>query len=180
MSPVAIVIALVVAAITYFVVTKGLGPIINLARQKAYEARDRLEKGSTIASDDGQVEVTVPLGWSVPAKSLNEKAHLQVANPVVEQYLMVISESKMDFPNMTLKNYASIVNEKSYRKFSDAQESGPVEMQVDGHPALQYVIRGSYRGKTTDLAVVYLQTIVETAGYYHQILAWTLKRVITY
>jgi Domain of unknown function (DUF4190) len=55
-----------------------------------------------IASDDGQIKVTVPGTWT-KLPELNKQARLQAGNKSKELYLIVISDAKADLDNYTLE-----------------------------------------------------------------------------
>jgi len=69
-----------------------------------------LEVGSggpkVATSVDGQFQVTMPSGWTVQSE-LNDSTDIQVANPLKENYVVVLSESKADrWTSVTLRNIA--------------------------------------------------------------------------
>ena len=51
----------------------------------------------------------------------------------------------------------------------NSSENAGVSLQIDGHPALQYELRGL--AKTFEF--VYVHTSIVTPAHYYQVLAWT-------
>jgi len=83
------------------------------------------------------------------------------------------SENKADFPGMTLERYSAIVREKMASKMSSVQQSGPTELQLDGHRAIQYQINGVYQGRQAAVEAAYLHTCTEDSGAVPPNQAWT-------
>src|SRR5438093_2160124 len=136
--------------------------------------RERLHRLSTerkeIASDDGQIKVTVPGLWT-KLPELNKQASLQVGNKSKEVYLIVITDTKADFDNMTLEKHHDLTRDRMFQKMKNASATQPVSLTIDGHLALQDEISGTEKGTN----VVFLHTTVDDGDYLQQILAWTLK-----
>jgi hypothetical protein len=136
--------------------------------------RERLHRLSTerkeIASDDGKIDVTVPGLW-VKMPGLNKQATLQVGDKNKQMYLIVITDAKADFDNMTLEKHHDLTRDRMFQKMKNASATEPVPLTIDGHPALQDELSGTENG--TD--VVFLHTTVDDGDHFQQILAWTLK-----
>src|SRR6266436_8714343 len=102
--------------------------------------RERLHRLSTerqeIASDDGKIKVTVPGLWT-KLPELNKKATLQVGDKSKETYLIVFSDAKADFPNLTLEKHHQITRDRMLQKMKNASATEPVSLTIDDHPALQ-------------------------------------------
>ena len=122
-----------------------------------------------VKSYDGRFQVTVPGGWQED-NSLHEDADLEVAHRPTKMYLIILAESKADFDGMTLQRHSDITRNALKEGVTVEQESGPVALTIDGHPALQYEIRAT----TNSTKIIYLHTTVETPTYFYQILAWTI------
>ncbi len=150
-----------------------LAPVFRLALQRAHVAKEHFLNGQTISSSDGLTQVTVPGGWS-PAQGLHPKAQLQASSPAAEEFLLVLSEYKKDYPGMTLERYAALASGNMAHKLSSAERSGPTALQVNARPALQYRISGIFRGeRNIDMALVYLVTAVEDDSRFYQIVVYT-------
>ncbi len=125
---------------------------------------------NVLVSSDGQSQVTLPEGW-LSDRELHESAEIQASQRGQEMYLIVLSENKEDFQDLTLEQHSEITRQLLVESLSDSQVTGPSEVtEIGEKPAIQYEIRGSVEG----VNVAYLHTTVETADRYHQILAWTL------
>jgi hypothetical protein len=124
---------------------------------------------STVTSTDGHSQVSIPSSWSAQ-DDLNEKADLQVANQALEQYLIVLTESKADLVDTDLQAYSDLVRDGIVGAVTDAEISEPRRLTINGMPAIQYEVSG-----TVDrLRVVYWLTAVEGRDHFHQVLGWTL------
>src|SRR4029450_12975765 len=101
--------------------------------------RERLHRLSIerkeISSEDGKIKVTVSGMW-VKMPELNKEATLQVGYKGKEMYLIVLSEAKSDFPNLTLENHHQITRDRMRQKMN-ASASESVLLTIDGHPAMQ-------------------------------------------
>src|SRR5213596_1025033 len=73
--------------------------------------RERLHRLSNerkeIASDDGKIKVIAPSLW-VKMPGLNKQAALQVSDKSKQMYLIVFSDAKTNFPNLTLEKHHQI------------------------------------------------------------------------
>src|SRR6266478_7040965 len=111
--------------------------------------RERLHRLSTerkeIASDDGKIDVIVPGLW-VKMPWLNKKATLQVGDKSKQMYLIVFSDAKTDFPNLTLEKHHQITRDRMLQKMKNASASQSVSRTIDGHPALQDELTGTEKG----------------------------------
>ena len=126
-------------------------------------------KTKDIVSANGKFRITVPAGWDVE-KDLNDAADLQASHRDSEMYIVVLSETKEDLHDMNLEGHSKLTREALLKTVQDSTISGPTSVTVDGHPAVQYEIRGA----VNHVNVVYLHTTVESPKYFHQILAWTV------
>ncbi|MGK7913513.1 MAG: hypothetical protein AB4050_18830 [Synechococcus sp.] len=124
-----------------------------------------------VYSADNGSRVNVPGRW-LEQGDLNGEADLQVADLRSEEYLIVISEPKVDFPsNWTFRNHADVTRQLLLDNLGTAASvSSPSQLTINGRQAIQYEIRTEIQG----LRVVYLHTTVDGENTYHQLLAWTL------
>src|SRR5206468_11661375 len=136
--------------------------------------RERLQRLSTerkeIASDDRKIKVTVPGTWT-KLPELNKQASLQVGNKSTQMYLIVITDTKADFDNMTLQKHHQQTRDRMLQKMKNASDTEPVPLTIDGHPALQDELTGTEKGTN----VVFLHTTIDDGDHFQQILSWTLK-----
>jgi len=123
-----------------------------------------------IVSSDGEYQIQVPTGWK-QITNLHEQAGLQAADHLREMYIIVLSESKSDFEEMSLDKHSQITIRKLIERVTSSETSGPTTLVINGNPAAQYVVSGTI----DNLKITYLHTTVETAKSFNQILAWTLR-----
>lgn len=121
-----------------------------------------------ITATDGQSQLTVPGSWKVQ-KDLNDMAEIQVANLSQEQYMMVITESKADFDDIDLAQYAETSLDWSLEAVVAEERPDPQSMTIDGKPAVQYELHGTVE----NMKLVYWITSVEGTDNYYQMVAWT-------
>ena len=125
---------------------------------------------TTIVSSDGKSKLVVPEGFRSD-DSLHDDAELEVSNIWEENYLVVLTESKLDFDDITVDEHSELTLGILLDSLGNARvEKGPKELEIHGRRALQYEVRGSIDG----LRVVYLHTTVNGEDSFHQIVAWTL------
>jgi Domain of unknown function (DUF4190) len=148
----------------------GIPLLVNMMQSE----RERLHRLSIerkeIASDDGKLKVTTSGFW-VKRSDLNKRASLQAAYKDKEMYLIVISDAKADFDNLTLEKHHQLTRDRMLQKMKNASATELVPLTIDGHPALQDELSGTENG----MNVVFLHTTVDDGDYFQQILAWTSK-----
>ncbi len=136
--------------------------------QAGIETVSREEK--VFASADGLTKITLKGGWS-DAHELNERASLEVAWPLRELYLLVISEPKPDAgTRLRLAEYSQAEVDSMIAELSDHRLGSTREVAIDGFPGLQTEIDG----RIADVAISYRLSVVETPRHVHTIIAWTL------
>ena len=124
----------------------------------------------SISSKNGQIQVEVPSSWKTQ-RDLHDNPDLQVANVWEDNYLIVLSDNKADFDDLTLEEHSDETRQILLESVDNIQISrGPILLEINGQPAVQYEIRGSI-DKTK---VVYLHTTIEGQDHFHQLIAWTL------
>ena len=126
--------------------------------------------GKSIFSPDKSMSISIPKGW-VEDRELHDTADLQASNRAEECYIIVLTDSKDDFEDMTLVKHSETTRKSLLSSLTAPEVLGPTKMTIDGKPALQYEIRGSI----DNLKVTYLHTTVETPKHFQQILTWTLR-----
>jgi predicted Zn finger-like uncharacterized protein len=133
--------------------------------------KTRASTGATdMTSIGGPIHLTVPNGWK-QVQGLNDEAEVQLANIRQEAYLIVISESCMDFDEgVTLGSYFQICREYYTEKIENSVVTmRPIQVNINGRRAIQFDITGSYEG----IKVVFVFTAVRGDDHFYQILAWT-------
>jgi hypothetical protein len=131
---------------------------------------DESQKPKTVSSTDNKSQLTVPGNWSIE-KDLNQEATLQVANRFAEQYAIVISESKQDFPaKFDLDSFADIIMKNAKQTITSPIVSEIKTITINGYPAKQFEIEGTL----DNIKAKWLYTMVDAPKNYHQILNWTL------
>jgi hypothetical protein len=128
--------------------------------------------GGPLNSTDGKSKVVMPKGWSKQT-DLHDDSELQAANRRRELYLIVLTESKVDFPaGTTFKDHAKLTLDSLKSNLTGANVvNGPTEITINGRSALQSEIHGTIDG----LNVVYIHTTVDGKENFYQLLSWTLK-----
>ncbi|MBK6513313.1 MAG: hypothetical protein IPG04_04115 [Polyangiaceae bacterium] len=166
-----VIVALIIAA---FVVVAGIGALVAVG---VYAAKKEASAGPSelVTASDGKTEIKVPPRWSTMTQ-LNDEANLQVGNAASEEYLVVISESKQDFaPEVDLKKYSDGCLELMRGRIKNVSVSSPKNVTIGGRPAVQYELTGS-----VDLINIgYLVTFVDGQKGYHQVIAWTMKSMLS-
>lgn len=125
---------------------------------------------AVLKSTDGQSQIALPGGWK-PDRALHANANLAASNRAEEMYVIVLSENKSDFDQMSLEQNSEITRKGLVEAAKSVQTSEPQKLTINGSPALQYEISAT----VDNLHIVYLHTTVETAANYHQIVAWSLR-----
>lgn len=143
---------------SYFAV-KG----ISAAAKAASEAK-------TLSGPDGQFHIDVPGNWSDNDLG-SEDASVQVANLFREEYLLVIEETKADFEaDFTVSDFADLASSLVEESLVGGNRGELTELTINGLPAARCRIKGSADG----VQVVYLNTYIEGAEHFYQVMAWTL------
>ncbi|WP_040214358.1 hypothetical protein [Clostridium polynesiense] len=135
---------------------------------KEQTSSKKLDK--TIKSKDNLVQLNVSSEWSTQT-NLNDAANIQVANLPLEKYLINISDSKENFSNsFTVKDYYEAVSRNMEGMLNNGKVEAHEELTIGGNKAIQFEVKG----EMDKLKVAYLVTIIETKGYFHQVISWTL------
>jgi len=150
------------------------GLCLSLSMTSCFLASKGSKGTLSLFSSDGGTQITLPSGWS-QLKDLNDKAELQAGNMLQEMYLIVLTEAKEDFVDMTRKKHSEMTRSILIQSLTSPEMVGPSEIKVGGNPAVQYEIRGVMN----NIKVTYLHTTVESPKNFHQVLAWTLRSRFT-
>jgi hypothetical protein len=123
-----------------------------------------------MSSTDGTYQLTVPGNWTKQT-DLNPVATLQAANTREEAYVIVIKESKTEFPkSATVDTVADLAREKVRSTIISPIVSPALPAVVGGYQARQFEVSGTVSG----IQAKYLYGVVETGGSFYQIMTWTL------
>ena len=123
----------------------------------------------TVTASDRQSQITIPRGWKVKA-DLHDEAEIEVGNFLSQAYLIVLSESKQDFDDITYERHSQLTRTGLLENLKNAQMSGaPTQLTINGMPAVQYEVRGSVDG----VKLVYLHTTIDGKASFHQVITWT-------
>jgi len=101
----------------------------------------------------------------------SDDASLGIGNPVREEYLVVVSEAKSDFPDgYTLRQFADLAGGLALAGMEDASVEEFREVAVNGLAGLRREVTGRGDGDR----VFFLNTYVEGRAHFHQVMVWTL------
>jgi hypothetical protein len=127
-------------------------------------------KEKELIGSDGRSQIILPKGWKEYRK-LHDNAEIQAAHLKKESYVIVLSENKEDFDEMTLEKHSKLTRTGILESLKKPTINRLPDLTINGRPAIQFEISGVIN----NIKIVYLHTTVETNEYFHQILAWTLK-----
>lgn len=128
------------------------------------------KKPERITFLDDSFAVIKPASWSL-RNDLNDVADLQMGNSFKEAYVIIISENKMDFDNLSLEAHSDITRSALRGGLKNYRESEPEYLENVKFPTLRYRLAGNIKG----VNVVYWHVTIETPEYFHQMLLWSLK-----
>jgi hypothetical protein len=77
-------------------------------------------------------------------------------------YLIVITDAKADFPDLTLEKHHDLTRDRMWQKMKNVSATEPVPLTIDGHPALQDELSGTENGTN----VVFLHTTVDDGDHF--------------
>ena len=115
--------------------------------------------------------IKTPKSWS-HMTDLNEEADLQMGNLRDEAYVVILSEHKADFNDVTLQGHSDLTRSLIKEALTNYQESEAQHSTTIGkYPVIRYQIEGNIE----KINVVYWHATVETEEHFHQMLLWSLK-----
>jgi hypothetical protein len=121
------------------------------------------------ASIGGEIQVTAPGSWHT-FQDLSEDAELQVGNARDDHFFLASTESKADLSSrVTLEQYDDASVAHLRKALTDDTLSAPRVLTIQGHSAIQHVVRGSYGHNR----LVYWITTIETPRNFYRVFAWT-------
>jgi|GEM_PF-701569 len=147
-----------------------LGTGIYFAASRVADEFKKSSQPKIFQTSDGVATLVGQGSW----KKLNldsPAASLKIGNLIAEEYLVVITEPRIDFEKgFTCKQFADLAVETSSKVIKSPKVAGLAPITINGLSAYQTRITGSVGGVSVD----YLNTYVQGKKHFHQILAWTL------
>ena len=163
----------IIAAVVSGIITllTFIGGIVFAVTTAAKEAKKQAEP-RTFTTSDGLATVTGAPQWRALAIGSAE-ASLGIGNQVLEQYLVVVTKPRSDFPEgYTLAEFAEIASEQALATLADAEVTDFAEVSVGGMKGL----RREAKGLADGLGIFYLNTYLESPTHFHQVMTWTLVK----
>lgn len=149
-------------------------PNLLSSKENADKKRNAL-KTSEVVSNNGVCQVSIPGDWKVE-NDLNEGADIQVGNSNKGEYLIVITDSKLDFDNITIEKHSELTRDHLMGNAKNCEVVGPAKnLVINGQPAVEYEIRGV----VDNMNIVYLHVTVEGKDHFHQVVAWSIASRFT-
>ena len=96
----------------------------------------------TLTSSDGQSQITIPAGWKEDAE-LHEEAELRASDRASEMYVIVITDSKQDFEEMSVEQHSELTRGIILNGLASPQISPASKVTINGYPGVQTEIRGT-------------------------------------
>ncbi|AWB45751.1 hypothetical protein DCC85_17185 [Paenibacillus sp. CAA11] len=132
-------------------------------------ASNSTTKTQTLKNSDDSIEVKVPSNWST-GLNLSPDADIQAAAPASEDYIVVLRESKTDFPdNVTLNDYYKVILDNMKGSMTNPEQTEPKQVTINGLKGMQYELTG----EVDKIKISYLITILESDKNFTQVLLWT-------
>jgi len=123
----------------------------------------------TVYSDDGVSELVAPDSWR-SRPNLGKNAAIRLGHDASVTYLIVNSYFPDEIDDMPLARFAERMSSSIMKRLNGGKLSTPREFAVNGRPAIEYEVAG----KSGDLPLVYLSTVVDGDEARHHLVAWTL------
>jgi hypothetical protein len=153
-------------------VSKGLGTSVPAL---ATATSVSISESDAIVSTDGLYQITQP-GPMTENNTLNSDATLQIANLILEQYLIVIPDNAQTLfdSGMTFEDYCDWIVDNFSSSLANSELSDLGTVTIDGFSAQRYQLAG----QIDDLDVTYVLTMINGGATYYQVVAWTLTDVV--
>ena len=137
----------------------------------ASEAIEEASAEKMFTTDDGLVSIDGQTFWT-NVDTGSPDASLEIGNLLREEYLLIITEPKSDFPqDFGLLDYANLVGETMADTLEDPPAIELSNTQINGMNAYQHEMRG----KSDGLDIVWWNTYLEGTDHYYQVISWTLQ-----
>lgn len=148
-----------------------LGGMVNWSRVIDHVSRWQRRRGGILDDAEAFARVRLPPGWR-PTSGLNASATLQARHAFRERYLIVISESREDFPpTVDLNEHSARTVFQLAADYQLLAHTESRDVQVAGFRALQIELQMVANGTL----ITYLHTTVEGARAWHQVLGWATR-----
>lgn len=129
------------------------------------------EEITVVESSDGVCSLELPSSWKSNL-SLNSDASLINHSLSQDKFVMVINEEKSQFPDgFDLNQYADLVINSMSATITNAEKTDLKDIKIGENSVKQIELLG----KVEDADLGYLINIIESDGYYHQVMFWTFK-----
>ena len=126
-------------------------------------------KASTVYSDDGVSELIAPDTWRT-RPNLGRSGTIRLGDDAASNYLLVNSYFPHEVKASPFPQFAERVSVTLMKRLGAGKISAPRHLSVNGRPAVEYEVSG----KSGDLPLVYLSTVVDGQQARHHLVAWTL------
>ena len=123
---------------------------------------------TTVYSDDGLSELIAPQDWRA-RPNLGRSATIRLADEATDNYLMVNTYLPHEQEKISFPDFAERLATRLTKRLSNGKVSAPRFFSVDGRPAIEYEVVG----RSGNLTLVYLTTVVDGQRARHHLVAWT-------
>ena len=139
-------------------------------RKGNYSGQQAAVNHQWVIADDNVTKLSVPASWKQHAE-LTEFAGIEYVGLQREQYLIVTSESKVNFANSTdVFTYNDMLEQNFRNSVANLQVKYLGEVEINGMRGLKYEMRG----EINNIKIAYLQVALEGEEHFHQVLFWTV------
>jgi hypothetical protein len=119
---------------------------------------------------NGQFQAMKPGAWSIRT-DLNDEADLQMGNLFSEAYCLVLTEPKTDFDaGAQLSEFSELGRQTLAQSLTDIRENGPETLELNGQPAIRFVITAKSDGED----VKFWHVSIDSPNHFHQVIIWSL------
>ncbi|GAA1024245.1 hypothetical protein Aple_097770 [Acrocarpospora pleiomorpha] len=141
-------------------------PAAVITQATASPSPTPIRSRKVVTAADKSAQVTVPNDWK--PYELNPIGKIELVDPKVTQYLLVLSQPREDF-DVDLKGLAELSIDELSTSMDVTRQSEPKSLTINGSPALEYEFDLTLNG----LKFVYWMTVIEGAQNYHRVMTWT-------
>jgi hypothetical protein len=127
------------------------------------------EDTKVVVAKDGKSQITVPQSWTQFPKFMRTKGvEIEQGNPLREQYVIVVTDSKQDFVDFDA--YVDVVRDLA-TEMDDFRVIRTQKLRLDGLPA----VRVQYSATIEGVKVIYWDTAVRGKKAFYEVIGWTLR-----
>jgi len=161
------IVSAVVTGVLCLVLVVGM--IVFGATRVVKSAKEGMEATSFVSAD-GLVSIVGAPGWRELDLD-SPDADLSIGTMFPGEFLIVISELKTDFEEeIGIAEFAKIASDQVIGNVENAEASPLEPITVQGLTAYRQELSGTIDGT----GIFYLNTYIEGAEHFHQVMAWTL------